>query len=57
MKNLLLILAILISFSALSQTRVVNGTVKDSSGVPIPSVTVIERGTTNGTVTNQNGNY
>ena len=35
----------------------VSGTVKDQSGQPLPGVTVVEEGTTNGTVTNNNGVY
>lgn len=57
MKKLLLILTTFISFSAVAQTKVVNGTVTDSIGAPLPSVTVMEKGTANGTVTSQNGNY
>jgi TonB-linked SusC/RagA family outer membrane protein len=39
------------------QQKVVSGKVTDSSGVPIPGVTVLVKGTTNGTITNANGNY
>ncbi|WP_282018463.1 SusC/RagA family TonB-linked outer membrane protein [Salegentibacter mishustinae] len=35
----------------------VNGYVEDEDGLPIPGVTVIEKGTSNGTVTNMEGNY
>jgi TonB-linked SusC/RagA family outer membrane protein len=39
------------------QTRRVTGTVKDVKGEPLLGVNVIARGTTNGTVTNLDGNY
>jgi TonB-linked SusC/RagA family outer membrane protein len=35
----------------------VKGTVTDDKGKPLPGVTVLEKGTTNGTVTNAAGNY
>lgn len=39
------------------QQRNVSGTVTDESGQPLPGVTVIIKGTTQGTVTNIDGNY
>ncbi|MEZ5103356.1 MAG: TonB-dependent receptor [Draconibacterium sp.] len=39
------------------QQKIVTGKVTDSSGQPLPGVTVILKGTTNGTVTNSNGEY
>jgi TonB-linked SusC/RagA family outer membrane protein len=39
------------------QQKSVSGIVTDESGQPLPGVTVIIKGTTNGTVTNMNGNY
>ncbi len=35
----------------------VSGSVKDPSGIPLPGVTVVVKGTTQGTVTDTNGNY
>jgi TonB-linked SusC/RagA family outer membrane protein len=35
----------------------VKGFVTDSSGAPLPGVTIVEKGTTNGTITNANGEY
>ncbi len=45
--------------SAISQLqqKAVSGTVTDESGSPLPGVTVIIKGTTNGTVTNAYGEY
>lgn len=42
---------------AFSQGIQIQGTVKDGSGVPIPSVNVSEKGTTNGVVTDFDGYY
>ncbi|MCA1761319.1 MAG: carboxypeptidase-like regulatory domain-containing protein, partial [Bacteroidales bacterium] len=39
------------------QQRTVSGTVTDETGQPLPGVTVLIKGTTQGTVTNPDGNY
>lgn len=39
------------------QQRIVSGKVTDQSGQPLPGVTVVVKGTTQGTVTNADGNY
>jgi TonB-linked SusC/RagA family outer membrane protein len=39
------------------QTVTVSGTVTDAQGQPLPGATVLEEGTTNGTVTSSDGNY
>ncbi|NQU51907.1 MAG: TonB-dependent receptor [Bacteroidetes bacterium] len=39
------------------QQKTLTGTVTDESGQPLPGVTVLIKGTTNGTVTNMDGNY
>lgn len=39
------------------QVVTVNGTVTDSQGLPLPGVSVVEEGTTKGTVTNNDGIY
>ncbi len=39
------------------QQRSVSGKVTDSSGLPLPGVTVVVKGTTQGTVTNVDGDY
>lgn len=39
------------------QQKVVSGKVTDSSGSPLPGVTVVLKGTTQGTVTNSDGEY
>lgn len=35
----------------------VTGTVTDSDGIGVPGASVVQKGTTNGTITNANGNY
>lgn len=40
-----------------SQGKTVTGTVTDNSGLPVPGVTVLVQGTTNGTNTDFDGNY
>jgi TonB-linked SusC/RagA family outer membrane protein len=39
------------------QQRAISGKVTDSGGQPLPGVTVVVKGTTQGTVTNNDGNY
>ena len=55
LKYLLMFVALLFIQGAVSQT--ITGTVTDNSGVPLPSVNVIEKGTTNGTSSDFDGNY
>lgn len=40
-----------------AKKRIVSGTVKDVKGEPIIGATVLEKGTTNGTITDFDGNY
>ncbi len=40
-----------------AQQKSISGTVTDTNGIPLPGVTVVEKGTTNGTVTNGDGKY
>ncbi|WP_417444509.1 SusC/RagA family TonB-linked outer membrane protein [Joostella sp.] len=57
MKQVMLIfLTLLVYTNGVSQETVL-GTVKDSKGTPIPGVNVIEQGTSNGVVTDFDGNY
>ena len=54
----LLLLGILLSVSSYAQQIVVSGVVKDSKlGDPIIGASVLEKGTTNGTVTDFDGNF
>jgi len=48
---------ILMSFTSIAQQRTVSGRVTDSQNQPLPGVTVVVRGTTQGVVTDAGGNY
>ncbi|MBD0850904.1 SusC/RagA family TonB-linked outer membrane protein [Maribacter arenosus] len=54
-KYVLLFVALLFIQGAIAQT--ISGTVTDNSGVPLPSVNVVEKGTTNGTSSDFDGNF
>jgi TonB-linked SusC/RagA family outer membrane protein len=59
-KRLGLLTAILLTVSMVSlhaQSSSVSGTIIDESGSPIPGVSVLEKGTTNGTTTDTDGKY
>jgi len=57
-KRLYLILIVLFaSFSGVMAQVKVSGTITDPDGVSIPGVSVVQKGTTNGTVTDANGKY
>ena len=45
------------SYSAIAQGPGISGTVKASDGMPIPGVNIVQKGTTNGVVTDFDGNY
>jgi TonB-linked SusC/RagA family outer membrane protein len=58
MNRLITILLLLaISMGAYSQTKSASGTVTDASGSPMPGVTVMVKGTTNGVATDLDGNF
>lgn len=40
-----------------NETKSISGVVTDTSGLPLPGVTVVIKGTTEGTITDINGNY
>ena len=52
-----LILALGLSLAAMAQGVAVNGVVTDASGEPVVGAFVVERGTTNGTMTDLEGNF
>ena len=58
MKQLVLILisALCLSFTAVSQNTV-SGTITDEQGQPVPGVNILEKNTTNGFVSDFDGNY
>lgn len=56
----LTVFLVLISFIGLhasGQQKVVSGTVIDETGAPLPGVTIVIKGTANGTVTDMDGKY
>ncbi|MEQ8581173.1 MAG: von Willebrand factor type A domain-containing protein [Marinoscillum sp.] len=57
MKKLLLLLAIVIVSSLDAMTLPITGSVYDETGTPLPGVTIVEKGTTNGALTDKNGKY
>ncbi len=58
LKVLLMILGMIVTNASFAQIISISGKVIDgATGEPLPGVTVVERGTTNGTITNYDGNY
>ncbi len=58
LKVFLLLAAILTSLVSFAQLKTITGKVTDAkSGEPLPGVTVVVKGTTNGTASNVNGEY
>lgn len=55
--GLLLIAFFLATIALQSQDLVVNGTVSDNTGMPLPGANVLVKGTTTGTQTDFDGNY
>ncbi|WP_350293649.1 SusC/RagA family TonB-linked outer membrane protein [uncultured Croceitalea sp.] len=56
-KYCLLLFLFLVFQGAMAQNKTVTGTVTDESGTPLPGVNVVEKGTSNGTSTDFDGNY
>lgn len=52
-----LMFLLLLSIHAIAQGQKITGTVKDKAGTALPGVTVIEKGTSSGTVTDANGKF
>ncbi|ULQ51498.1 SusC/RagA family TonB-linked outer membrane protein [Flavihumibacter fluvii] len=46
-----------VAMMAMSQQKQVTGTVKDEKGAPVTGASVVEKGTNNGSSTDQNGNF
>ena len=51
------LIVVLFGHFAFAQVKTVSGTVTDNSGLPLPGVSVLEKGTSNGTQTDFDGNY
>ena len=54
---LVLLTSILCIQSYAQEKKTVSGTVRDNEGKPVPSVTVVEKGTSNKTITSAEGIY
>lgn len=57
MQKLIFLFTLLVAFNAKAETVNIYGTVYDDSGNAISGVTIVEMGTTNGTLTDINGHY
>jgi len=57
MKSVFVLIFAITSFQLMAQVRSVSGKVTDTGNLALPGVTVIEKGTTNGTITNVEGEY
>ena len=56
-KSILFSYLLLISITCFSQQITVRGKISDANGTGIPSVSILEKGTNNGTTTNSTGEY
>lgn len=54
---IMFLLLIWASHPLIAQDLTISGVITDASGVPLPGVNVVEKGTTNGTATDFDGNY
>jgi hypothetical protein len=57
LKSFLLMTLYLFPLIAMAQTRIVGGVVTDEGNEPLIGVSVVAKGTTNGTMTDTDGNY
>src|SRR5688572_17383960 len=57
LKTRFVILLLLVSFQSWSQTQVTGKVTSGEDGSPLPGVSILEQGTSNGTVTDVEGNY
>jgi TonB-dependent starch-binding outer membrane protein SusC len=58
MKNFILLLFFLVTaFSVIAQNRSISGKVTDASGIPVPKASVLVKGTSIGTTTNDDGSF
>lgn len=55
--SLLIVLLLITSFLALAQMKSLSGIVTDNTGLPLPGVTVLVKGTTHGTISDADGKY
>lgn len=53
----MLLILVTLSLGVSAQNKIITGKVTDNSGEALPGVTIVEKGTTNGTVTRPDGNF
>ncbi len=53
----IILLTLMVNLNVYAQSQVVSGVVKDATGDVLPGVTLIEKGTSNGSTTNINGEF
>ena len=53
----LLIVTLVLAQSVTAQNLIVSGKISNTSGEPVPGVTIVVKGTTSGTITDSNGHY
>ncbi|WBL23109.1 SusC/RagA family TonB-linked outer membrane protein [Zunongwangia sp. HRR-M8] len=56
-KGLWIPFLLMVTVTVFGQQKTIQGTVRDSDSIPLPGVSVIEKGTNNGVITNFDGNY
>ncbi|MDA9335814.1 TonB-dependent receptor, partial [Flavobacteriaceae bacterium] len=57
MKQILTTIIFMISVVVFSQSKTITGTIKDNTGQPLPGASVLEKGTSNGTQSDFDGNF
>lgn len=57
LKYCMLLVLFLVFQGVMAQSKTVTGTVTDENGIPLPGVNVVEKGTSNGTSTDFDGNF
>lgn len=57
MKSVFILFIMLTSFHLMGQNKTITGKVADPDGMLLPGVTVVEKGTTNGAITNVDGSF
>ncbi|WP_298777872.1 TonB-dependent receptor [uncultured Polaribacter sp.] len=57
MKKIILLFGFILSFTGIFSQNKISGVITDSSKTPIPNVSILEKGTSNGTVTDFDGKF
>ncbi|MBN2634668.1 MAG: TonB-dependent receptor [Prolixibacteraceae bacterium] len=57
LRYFLIVMLVAFSFFAQAQQKTVRGSITDETGQPLPGVSIVVKGTTNGTITNMDGDY